>query len=99
MEKQWNFSKTLTATLHREALSRQNHSAASRHLGGLDSLDGNDLFIASCAPLPTFCTRAFVLWLIAAVYDQSLCWQHRSRCAARTICRGRRHPEGSTTSL
>src|SRR5205807_9810915 len=99
MEKQWDLSETLTATVHREPLSRQNYSDAACHLGGLDSADGNHLFIASHAPIPAFWTRAFVLGFIADLYDQSLCRTDRSRCAAGAICRGSRRAEGSATSV
>src|SRR6266571_1478045 len=77
----WGFDGTLVDLLYR--------SDAACHLGGLDSADGNHLFIASRAPIPAFWTRAFVLGLIADLYDQSLCRKNRSRCAARAICRRR----------
>src|SRR5260370_28124680 len=99
MENQWNFSETFTATSHSQPLSRQNYSDAPRHWGSLDSADGNHVFIASRAPIPAFRTRAFVLGLIADLYDQPLCRTDRSRCAARAICRRNRRAEGSTTSV
>ena len=52
-------------------------------MGGLDTADGYHLFGASRAPISTFWTRAFVLGLIADLYDQSLCRKNRSGCTSR----------------
>src|SRR5438128_9968165 len=82
MEEQWYFDGAGLRPFHVETLPRQNHSDAASHVGGLDSADGDHLFVTPRTPISAFRTRALLLGPALDLHDQSLCWKNRGACAA-----------------
>ena len=83
MEEQWYLAPAHSRPFHMGALPRQNHSHIARYVGSLDSADGNYLFAAACAPIPTVRASAYFLGVAPHIHDESLRWENRSRRAAR----------------
>src|SRR5206468_10580640 len=81
-----NFHAAAPRPLHLAALSRQNFSDVARDLGGLDTPDGDHLFVAARAAISAVQPGAFVLGLAAHLHDESLCRQNRGRRASGAIC-------------
>src|SRR5215470_17699330 len=93
MEEQWDLDAAVAGSLHRSALSRQNFSDVARDLGGLDTLDGDHLFITARAAISGVQPGAFVLGLAAHLHDESLCRQNRGRRADRLGCDENERPQ------
>ncbi len=73
MEEQWGLTATLATPVHTGSLSREDYSNAAGDMGGLDSADGDHLFIAASTPISTVRACAFVLGAAFDLHDQPLC--------------------------
>ena len=63
-------------SFHVETLLRQDHSDLARHMGSLDSVDGNYLFPASCPAISTIRAGAYFLGVASHLHDKSLRWKN-----------------------
>src|SRR5204862_1766633 len=88
MEEQWSLTATFAPTVHGGSLSRQNYSDTAGDMGGLDSSDGDHLFIASRTPISAVRACAFILGFAFNLHDQPFCRKNRSGCSASASCRG-----------
>jgi hypothetical protein len=67
MEKQRHFAAAHSRSFHVETLPRQNHPDFARHIGSLDSADGNYLFPALALQFPLF-GLALTFWVLLLTY-------------------------------
>src|ERR1044071_1427776 len=78
MEKQRRLASAGARSVYLETLSEQDHPDAARHLGGLDSGDGDYLFSAAGSSISFVRTGPFILGLVADLHDQSIRGEDRS---------------------
>src|SRR5438309_21166 len=69
----WGFDGTLATAVHTGSLSREDYSNAAGDMGGLDSADGDHLFIAPRTPISALRACPFVLGPAFDLHDQPLC--------------------------
>ena len=71
MEKQRHLAAANSRSFHVETLPRQNYSDIARHVGRLDSVDGNYLLAAARAPISTIWAGAHFLGVAPHLHDES----------------------------
>jgi hypothetical protein len=70
VEEQRHLASAYSRSFHVETLPRQNHFYVARHIGSLDSADGNYLFPAACSPISTFRTGAYFLGTASHLHER-----------------------------
>src|SRR5436309_14921915 len=80
MEEQRDLARASAPVVHPGSLSGQNPSDIGRDMGGLDSADGDHLFVAPGRPVSAVRARPFVLGSASNLYDEPFCRKSCSGC-------------------